>query len=140
GLLNHWYLICRATDVGTRPLRLTRLGRDIVLWRDASGGINAVDDFCPHRGARLSLGHVVPEGLACAHPGLTVDGRGVVVSVPPVTACPMIGQRKIAGYPVREAAGGIFLYASDGLGDAVPELELPPEFTSEAWSGFLYAA
>src|SRR4051812_8244102 len=82
GLLNQWYLVCRSSEVGAKPIRLVRLNREIALWRDAQGKVNAVEDFCPHRGARFSMGHVVPEGLACAYHGLTVDGAGVVKAVP----------------------------------------------------------
>jgi phenylpropionate dioxygenase-like ring-hydroxylating dioxygenase large terminal subunit len=139
GPLNNWYLVCRASDVGATPVRLTRLSRDIALWRDAQGTVHAIEDFCPHRAARMSAGHVVDGGLACAYHGVTVDGRGVVAAVPPVLACPMVGEKRVAGYPAREAAGCIFLYFSDGLSDDVPALDLPPEMTSDEWSGFLYA-
>jgi phenylpropionate dioxygenase-like ring-hydroxylating dioxygenase large terminal subunit len=139
GLLNHWYLVCRASDVGPKPVRITRLGRDIALWRDARGMVHAIEDLCPHRGARMSMGHVVEGGLACAYHGVTVDGTGVITGVPPVVACPMVGEKRTADYPAREAAGAIFLYFSDGLSADVPELELPVEMTSDEWSGFLYA-
>lgn len=139
GILNQWYLVCRASDVGAKPIRITRLGRDIALWRDAAGTVHAIEDLCPHRGARMSAGHVVEGGLACAYHGVTVDGSGMVTSVPPVLACPMVGQKRVAGYPAREAVGAIFLYFSDGLTDDVPELDLPEELRSSEWSGFLYA-
>jgi phenylpropionate dioxygenase-like ring-hydroxylating dioxygenase large terminal subunit len=140
GVLNHWYLVCRSSDVGQKPTRLTRLNRPIALWRDKDGKVHAIEDFCPHRGARLSMGHVVDMGLACRYHGVTVDGEGVIRAVPPVRDCPLVGQKAIAGYPVREALGAIFLYVSDGTSDTVPEFELPPELTSDEWSCFLYAA
>jgi phenylpropionate dioxygenase-like ring-hydroxylating dioxygenase large terminal subunit len=140
GVLNHWYLVCRSEDVGEKPIRLTRLNRDIALWRDASGKVHAVEDVCPHRGARMSMGHVVEGGLACSYHGLTVNGEGVVTAVPPVLACPLVGKKAIEGYPVREAVGVVFLYFSDGLGGAVPELDLPPQLTSPEWSGFFHGA
>jgi phenylpropionate dioxygenase-like ring-hydroxylating dioxygenase large terminal subunit len=140
GLLNQWYLVCRSSEVGAKPIRLKRLNRDIALWRDASGKVNAVEDFCPHRGARFSMGHVVPDGLACAYHGLTVDGSGVVKSVPPVGSCPLVGQKAIASYPAREALGVVFLYFFNGTGEEVPELQLPDQLASGEWSGFLHAA
>jgi phenylpropionate dioxygenase-like ring-hydroxylating dioxygenase large terminal subunit len=140
GVLNQWYLVCRSADVGGgKPVSLMRLGRRLALWRDAAGAVHAVEDFCPHRGAPLSRGHVVAEGLACGYHGLAVDGTGTVTAVPPVENCPLVGRRMIAGYPVREAVGAVFVYFSDGIDDAVPELELPPQLTSEEWSGFIYA-
>jgi phenylpropionate dioxygenase-like ring-hydroxylating dioxygenase large terminal subunit len=140
GVLNQWYLVCRASHIGTKPVRLTRLGRDIALWRDQRGRVHAIEDFCPHRGARMSMGHVVDEGLACRYHGVTIDGDGVVRSVPPVGDCPLVGRHAVTGYPVREQAGAIFLYFSDGVDAVVPELVLPEELTSEEWSGFLFEA
>lgn len=139
GLLNQWYLVCRASEVGGKPIALKRLNRKIALWRDAAGAVHCVEDVCPHRRAPLSLGRVVPEGLSCAYHGLTVDGTGTVTAVPPVHDCPLVGRKMITGYPVREAADAIFVYFSDGLDDYVPELELPMQLTSDKWSGFIYA-
>ncbi len=139
GLRNNWYLVCRATDVGAKPLSLLRLNEKIVLWRDAAGKVCAVEDFCPHRGAPLSHGHVVEQGIACIYHGVVVDPQGVVAAVPPVENCPIVGRRMVKSYPVREAVGAIFLYFSDGVDDTVPEFELPPELTSDEWSGFIYA-
>ncbi len=138
GLLNQWYLVCPSGELGDKPLSLTRLNQQIALWRDAQGQAHAVEDFCPHRGARMSMGHVVPGGLACAYHGLTLDGAGVVTAVPPVHECPLTGQRAVRAYPVREAAGAIYLYFSDGTSDVVPEFTLPRQLLSEEWSGFLH--
>ena len=139
GILNQWYLVCRESDVGDRPIGLTRLNRRIALWRDLQGIVHAVDDVCPHRHARLSKGKVVPEGLACSYHGLVVNGGGTVVAVPSVNNCPFVGKELVHGYPVQEAAGAIWLYFSDGVDDHVPEFILPEQLTSDEWSGFIYA-
>src|SRR5947209_1288423 len=92
GLLDNWYLVCRDTEVGSKPLGLRRLNRDIVVWRDKRGVVNAVEDFCPHRGAKLSLGHVCDGDIACEYHGVQVDGHGVVTATPPTPDSPMIGK------------------------------------------------
>jgi phenylpropionate dioxygenase-like ring-hydroxylating dioxygenase large terminal subunit len=139
GLLNQWYLVCRSVDLKDRPLGITRLGRDVVLWRDDAGKVWAVEDICPHRRAPLSKGRVMPEGLACSYHGLTVDGGGVVVAVPPVEHCPLVGRKMVDAFPAREAAGAIWLYFSDGLSSELPELDLPEQLTGQEWSSFIYA-
>lgn len=139
GLLNHWYLVCRASEIDAKPIRLTRLGRDIALWRDGKGKIHAIEDYCPHRGARMSAGHVVNDALACAYHGVTLDGTGVVVGVPPVLNCPMLGRKLVEAYPAHEFGGAIFLYFSDGIDGNVPAFEPPEEMTSPEWSGFLFS-
>jgi len=56
GLRDLWYPVAPSWQVGNAPIGVTRLTERIVLWRDASGNVNALEDRCPHRGARLSLG------------------------------------------------------------------------------------
>jgi nitrite reductase/ring-hydroxylating ferredoxin subunit len=74
-----------ATAVGlSRDLRAGRAmralvdGRDLVVWRSASGRLSAWDNRCPHRGMRLSFGFVRGERLACLYHGWQFgaeDGR-----------------------------------------------------------------
>lgn len=138
GLLNNWYLVARDNEVNTEPVAVTRLNRNLVLWRDAEGKVNALEDFCPHRGARLSIGRVCDGNIACAYHGLQFDGTGTVKATPSTPQSPLVGQRLATAYPCREAHGAIWVYFSDGLSDAEPpDLRFPEEFESGEWSGFL---
>ena len=56
GLRNHWYALVPSAEVGARPLALTRLGEDLVLWRDGGGQPHLFPDACAHRGAPPILG------------------------------------------------------------------------------------
>jgi phenylpropionate dioxygenase-like ring-hydroxylating dioxygenase large terminal subunit len=49
---------------------------DIVLFRTASGRIGALENCCPHRRMKLSLGTVVNDRLQCAYHGWTFDHYG----------------------------------------------------------------
>ena len=51
------------------------LGRELVVWRGADGQVRCLEDRCPHRGARISLGGVSDSDLACRYHGVTLDGR-----------------------------------------------------------------
>lgn len=42
------------------------LGEDLVLWHNGDK-VLAWQDFCPHRGARLSLGWVEKDTLVCPY-------------------------------------------------------------------------
>ena len=55
-----WHPVAQLGDVADAPLAVRLLGEDIVLWRDAAGAVQAWSDRCPHRGAQLSLGKLVP--------------------------------------------------------------------------------
>ncbi len=138
GLLNQWYLVARNTEIGNQPVALKRLDRNIVLWRDGSGTVNCLEDFCPHRGARLSLGHVCDGFIACAYHGLQYDGEGVLRAAPPTPDSPFVGKKLAAAYPCREAHGAIWVYFGDGMGHGeTPPLRFPDEFELGEWSGFV---
>ena len=63
GLLNQWYAVAKSVQVKpSKPHAVKALGRDLVLWRDAGGNIQCLEDYCPHRGARLSRGEVLGDG------------------------------------------------------------------------------
>jgi len=79
GLRNLWYPIAPSWKVGRNPLGLTRLGERIVLWRDGEGTVHALEDRCPHRGARLSLGWNLGVRLACWYHGVEVGADGTVL-------------------------------------------------------------
>lgn len=137
GLLNLWYLVGRSGDVSDRPVGMMRLGRNLVLWRDRAGRLQVVEDYCPHRGAPLSLGDVVDGNICCAYHGFQVSGDGCIAAVPPTPESPLVGQKAIKSYPVREAGGAIWVYfASDGR--EPPEPIFPEEVTSPEWTGFLF--
>lgn len=138
GLLNQWYLVARDTEVGNKPLALKRLDRNIVLWRDTAGTVNCLEDFCPHRGAKLSLGRVCDGNIACAYHGLQYDGAGVVMATPPTPDSGFVGKKLAVSYPCREAHGAVWVYFSDRLDAAeTPPLLFPDEFESGEWSGFV---
>jgi vanillate O-demethylase monooxygenase subunit len=48
-----------AKDLSDKPMGRKVCNESIVFYRDAQGVVQAVEDFCPHRGAPLSLGRVV---------------------------------------------------------------------------------
>src|SRR5262245_18514272 len=56
GFREYWYPGIEARKVQGRPVSLKMLGDDLVLFRDTAGKVVALSDWCPHRGARLSLG------------------------------------------------------------------------------------
>ncbi len=138
GLLDLWYLVASANDVVDRPIGLTRLGRNLVLWRDAGGAVRALEDYCPHRGAPLSLGRIIEGRVRCAYHGFEIDARGTIAAVPATPDCPLVGQQAVRVYPVREIAGAIFVYFSDKANVTPPEPVLPEELISPEWSSFLF--
>ena len=119
------------------PVGLTRLSEQIVLWRDHDGKVHALEDRCPHRGARLSLGWNLGGNIACWYHGIEVDGGGTVNRVPAVSNCPLEGTKCVKSYPVEEKAGAIFLWFGDEAHGEPAPLNLPEELVDDAYGHFL---
>ena len=138
GLKDLWYPICPSGFVKDNPVSLRRLGYKIVLWRDASGQVHALEDHCPHRGAPLSLGVILGDRMACAYHGVEVRCDGTVMRVPGSPGCKLEGARPTRRFLTEERHGAIFLYnATDPHLDSAPPLELPEPLASPEWSSFL---
>jgi phenylpropionate dioxygenase-like ring-hydroxylating dioxygenase large terminal subunit len=138
GLADQWYAVAKSVQVKPgKPHAVKALGRNLVLWRDGGGRLNCLEDYCPHRGARLSRGEVMGDHIACRYHGVTLDGSGTIVRVPAMPDCALEGRRPVESFPVAEAADAIFVYfAGAGHGEP-PPLALPAEFTDPEWTGIL---
>lgn len=107
---NAWYVACTPDEIIGRPLGRRICGDRIVFYRGAEGKVVALEDFCPHRGAPLSLGSVRDGELVCGYHGLNMGCDGKPVSMP--------NQRvdkfpRIRKYPVVERYGFIWIWTGD---------------------------
>jgi len=133
---NAWYVACTADEVAGSPLGRTICGSRMVLFRSEGGAVAALEDFCPHRGAPLSLGSVRDDGrIVCGYHGLVMGGDGRCVSMP--------GQRvrpTIRAYPAIERHGFVWVWPGEKSA-ADPALLHPlpwAESAQWAYSGGLY--
>lgn len=140
GLLNCWYPVLPGWAVSTTPIGITRLGENIALWRDKDDRIHAIEDRCPHRGARLSLGWNLGDRLSCWYHGVEVDKTGTVVEVPAIESCPLVGKHSCKSYPVKEIQGAVLLYFGDDKHPQPVDLQLPDELVSDEWDRMLCVA
>lgn len=101
----HWWPVALPGDVGTAPLPLTLLEEPLVLWRDATGAVQAFADRCPHRGARLSLGQVADGQLQCPYHGWRFDGLGQCRQIPALPGFAPPASHAAQRYAVMEAHG-----------------------------------
>lgn len=94
-------------------------GQAVVVWRGQDGRVRAWDDWCPHRGMRLSFGFVRGSQLTCIYHGWSFGPSGQCLSIPAhpaMTPSPKITARSL---PAAEALG--MIWVGDG---APPEDEL----------------
>jgi nitrite reductase/ring-hydroxylating ferredoxin subunit len=129
GFENYWYPIIRIAELGPKPKAVRLVGRDIVLFRDA-GELFALDDRCPHRGVKLSLGQCNYPGsgtISCPYHGWTFDGGSgrLVAALMEGPDSPIARKLATRSYPVQEHAGLIWLWPGEmepsNLIDDVPE-------------------
>jgi phenylpropionate dioxygenase-like ring-hydroxylating dioxygenase large terminal subunit len=73
---DHWHPVLPARQLRRQPAAVRLHNTDIVLFRTTSGQIGALEDRCPHRRMKLSLGKVINDRLQCAYHGWTYDCRG----------------------------------------------------------------
>ena len=106
-ITNTWYVAARSEEDGSeKPLGRKVCNQALAFFRNSAGAVSAVEDFCPHRGAPLSLGSVQGDTLVCGYHGLAMGGDGKTVSMP----CQRVrGFPAIRSFPVHEADGKLMV-------------------------------
>ncbi|WP_119353884.1 aromatic ring-hydroxylating oxygenase subunit alpha [Azohydromonas sediminis] len=107
---NAWYVACMPHEIDDKPLGRTVCNERMVFFRGPEGQAAALEDWCPHRGAPLSLGRVVEGKLVCGYHGLEMGCDGKTVAMP--------GQRvrgfpPIRHFPVIERYGFVWVWPGD---------------------------
>lgn len=129
-----WFAVGFSDELARGAVRAIRfVGRELVLFRTASGTAGAFSAHCPHMGAHLGKGGtVVGESLRCPFHGLRFERSGRCVAggsegPPPPSA-------RAEPWPLRERNGVLLLHHTvDGR---EPEWEVP-ELDESGWSSTL---
>jgi vanillate O-demethylase monooxygenase subunit len=137
---NTWYVACSLADLnalGNKPLGRTICNEQMAFFKGPEGQVAAVEDFCPHRGAPLSLGKVCNGKLVCGYHGLEMGCEGKTVHMP--------GQRvrgfpAIKNYAVVERYGFVWVWPGDQAKADVAKMPVFEFFDNPAWAygGGLY--
>jgi nitrite reductase (NADH) small subunit len=101
-----WTRVCAQADLACPGVYALKLGAlEVAVFRLADGRLFAIEDRCPHRGARLSAGVIYGgDKVACLDHGWSIrlsDG-GVE---PPERGC-------VRTYPVKAEAAEVFVLLS----------------------------
>ena len=107
------------------PVRMRLMGEDLIAFRDTSGRIGVLDEYCPHRLTSLWLGRNEENGLRCVYHGWKFDVTGQCVdqmNEPEQFASKI----KTLSYPAVERGGVVWVYMG-------PEDKQPP-LPNFAWT------
>jgi vanillate O-demethylase monooxygenase subunit len=137
---NTWYVACSLDELnalGDKPLGRTVCNEQMAFFKGPDGKVAAVEDFCPHRGAPLSLGKVCNGKLVCGYHGLEMGCEGKTVHMP--------GQR-VRGFPavkafaVVERYGFVWVWPGDQAKADEAQMPVFEFFDNPAWAygGGLY--
>ncbi|MEY4076914.1 MAG: Toluene-4-sulfonate monooxygenase system iron-sulfur subunit TsaM1, partial [Pseudomonadota bacterium] len=109
-LKNEWYVACRVDEITDKPFGRKICNESMVFFRGLESKLSAVEDFCPHRGAPLSLGRVCNGQLVCGYHGLTMGCDGHTVSMPGHN---VRGFEPVKSFPVIERYGFVWVWPGD---------------------------
>lgn len=128
---NAWYVAATSAEIGDRPLGRQICGERMVFFRAGDGQVSALEDFCPHRGAPLSLGFVREGNLVCGYHGLEMGCNGRTAGMP--------GQRvggfpPIRTFPVVERYGFIWVWPGHADEARVDRLHHLPWAEDDGWA------
>jgi phthalate 4,5-dioxygenase len=109
------------------PVRVRLLGEDLVAFRDTTGRIGLLDEYCPHRRVSLFFGRNEECGLRCIYHGWKFDADGQCTEMMNEPAENDFSHKiRTTAYPTCERGGIVWAYL--GPPDRQPA---PPDF---AWT------
>ena len=139
-----WYVAMPVArlDQGPQPFQL--FDEEMVLWKTPEGRVAALADRCCHRSAKLSLGELVGDRIACPYHGWEFDASGQCRRIPQMPEHTPHAGCRVPSYQVQERYSYVWVCLDEPLTDipALPEAaggayRLIPEF-HEVWDMSLF--
>ena len=111
-LKNCWYVAAWDYElIDGKMLARTLLGEHVLLYRGDSGGVIALNNRCPHRGALLSEGRREGDSVRCMYHGIKYDHTGKCVQIPGQDMIPP--KLRVRKYPIVESGHIIWIWMGD---------------------------
>ena len=126
GLLRrYWQPFAAAAEMEDRwTMRVRLLGEDLVAFKDRTGKLGLIGEFCPHRRASFAYGIPTEDGLRCPYHGWKFDGAGRCLEQPNEPEGSNFKDKVwTAGYPVQELGGLLWAYLGPQPAPLIPRLD-----------------
>lgn len=110
-LMNSWYAAAWSSEVAEKPISRRIADRPVAIYRTADGQAVALEDRCPHRFAKLSMGVVKGDAIECPYHGLRFAASGVCVASPFSDEVP--AKARVTSFPAVERHGLLWLWLGE---------------------------
>jgi phenylpropionate dioxygenase-like ring-hydroxylating dioxygenase large terminal subunit len=134
-IMNAWYVAAWPQEIATdKLLARTICNERMILFRDSSARVVALEDRCCHRQLPLSQGWIEAGTVRCGYHGLRFDSSGQCVECPMQDFIPP--GAKVRTYPIIERYGWVWVWpgaaerADPALVPAMFERNEHPDWTS----------
>jgi phenylpropionate dioxygenase-like ring-hydroxylating dioxygenase large terminal subunit len=143
----YWMPVVQSSEIapGGRAKRVRILGEDLVAFRQPSGRVGLVAEFCAHRRASLYFARNEERGLRCVYHGWQYELDGHCVDMPNERPESNFQDKvTLPAYPCAERGGVVWTYMGPASAPpGLPDLEwaLVPEdqrFVSKFWQDCNY--
>jgi vanillate O-demethylase monooxygenase subunit len=128
-----WQPVALSSELPAGGLLSYQLFDTALVIARMPSGILAAEDVCPHKGARLSRGHLCGEQLQCAYHGWRFTADGSCADIPSLIDPPLdkIRLSHLKTCRVQERYGMVWVQMEADETVLLPEV---PEFEDSAWT------
>ena len=124
----YWQPVLLSREVADNdgdPIRVRILGEELVAFRDTSGRVGLISEWCPHRLTSMFLGRNEENGLRCVYHGWKFDVSGACVDMPnEPEEFDFKHKVNMVAYPTEEMGSVIWAYMGPAeLKPPVPKFE-----------------
>ncbi len=137
-----WFVVGEASEATNKPVSLRYFGRDMIMYRGASGKVAVMDAYCPHMKTHLAnntTSYVVMDGkqvdgddIRCPYHGWKFGPDGMCNEIP-YSPAPIPKAAKIRSFPVKEWGGLILIWHDEEEGEPDYDPHPLPEWDDKKW-------
>jgi len=128
---NAWYVAGWASEFDDSLKRVVILEQPLVMYRNTSGTVVALEDQCPHRLLPLSKGKRIGDDIQCGYHGMTFNCEGRCVRVPGQDNIP--SSAFVTAFAAHEKNNIVFVWMGKADEADVTTIFDLPQFSSSDW-------
>lgn len=137
-----WFVVGEASQATNVPVSLRYFGRDMIMYRGASGKVVVMDAYCPHMKTHLAKNttsyvvldndHVVGDDIRCPYHGWKFGPDGKCNEIP-YSPAPIPKAAKIRSFPTQEWGGLVLMWHDEEEGEPDYDPHPLPEWEDKTW-------